>query len=209
MEHRTDSDGTHQHDTFGGRRSRRRRLAALPLAVALVVGLLVGAASPAPAATATGPDRAGSGDLIVGVGHFTLDEPEIEGHRIRFEVRAHTDRDGEARGTFRFRHLLADGSLLGTGRADVTCVEVSGDTALFTAVVTREHIPPVPPGLPLGPHAFYVKVIDGGGQPDQVVFIQAIDPPGPLDPSCVDAEERFPDQVVRYPLDRGGYRLRG
>jgi hypothetical protein len=41
------------------------------------------------------------------------------------------------------------------------------------------------------------------------VFVQAIDPPGPLDPSCFDVEERFPGQLVRYPLDRGDYRLRG
>jgi hypothetical protein len=91
----------------------------------------------------------------------------------------------------------------------VTCVQVSNGTALFTAIVTREHIPPVPPGLPLGPHAFYVKVIDGGREPDQVVFIQAIDPPGPLDPSCIDVEERFPGQLVRHPLDHGDHRLRG
>jgi hypothetical protein len=192
-----------------GRRRWRRRLAVGSFVSAIAVALSL-AVAPSTPATAE-PDNAIAGDAIVGVGHFTLGDPDTQGHQIRFAVQAHAGRDGTTVGRFRFRHLLADGELLASGRADVTCLQVSNGTAMFTAVVTSEFVPPERPGLPFGPHAFYVKVIDGDRGPDQVVFAQAIDPPTSLDRGCVDVEDdpRIPEPLVRYPLDRGGYRLRG
>lgn len=196
-------------DPLGRRRHlRRRRLAVASLVSAVTIALSIAVAPSAPAAAA--PDHAGVGELIVGVGHFTLEGPTIEGHKIRFAVRARVGADGTTHGSFRFRHLLPDGELLATGQADVTCLQVSDGTAMFTAVVTSEYIPPLPPGRPHGPHAFYVKVIDGDRGPDQVVFAQATDPPGPLPTDCIDVENH-PEipELVRYPLDHGDYVLRG
>jgi hypothetical protein len=56
--------------------------------LALPVGLLLGTAPPAQAA---------AGESIAGTGHFTLDEPGIEGHRIRFTVQARAEGTGTAR----------------------------------------------------------------------------------------------------------------
>ena len=140
---------------------------------------------------------------VTGVGYFTYDEPGVYGHKIRFSVQARTSADGSTRGNFSFRHLLPNGDLLGQGRADVTCLQVSGGVALFTAVV--------PEGQGnVRNHAFYVKIIDGGrGRPDQIANIQAQNGPERPPRRCIDFEVEYPGAAKRYPVERGGYLIRG
>lgn len=182
----------------------RIRLTAAAVVLSAAVAV-VGAAPSASAAVAPADEVTGA--AIAGVGHFTLHGPDVEGHKIRFSVQAWAGPNDATVGSFGFRHLLADGELLSVGRADVTCLRVSDGVAIFSAVVTSEYIPPTPPGLPLGPHGFYLKVTDD--RPDQIAFAQAIDPPGPLETDCFDVEERYPDYVERYRLDRGDFVLHG
>ncbi|MFF0150699.1 hypothetical protein [Micromonospora sp. NPDC005203] len=90
------------------------------------------------------------------------DEPNTVGHRIFFGVYAVAASDGSAQGQFLYRHERADGTLAAQGRADVTCLRVTGNVAVFTAIV------PEGQGSARN-HGFYVKIIDGGRGPDQIV----------------------------------------
>jgi hypothetical protein len=153
--------------------------------------------------TGTGGTYGTHAAAISGVGNFTYDEPGVEGHKIRFSIHARTTADGSTRGDFRFRHLLPNGELVGEGRADVTCLQVSGGTALLTAVV--------PEGQGnVRNHAFYVKVIDGGrGRPDQVANIQAQNGSERPPERCIDFDVEYPGTAKRYPIERGDYLIRG
>ncbi|RJL30809.1 hypothetical protein [Bailinhaonella thermotolerans] len=142
------------------------------------------------------PVPATPGARIGGVGHFTYDEPGVEGHRIRFAVHARVAADGTARGALTYRHLLPDGKLLGRGRADVTCVNVTGDTALVTAVV------PEGQGT-VRNHAFYLKIIEG--RPDRIETLQTNN--GPVRPPSYCADPAFNPDIRRYPIERGGFRF--
>lgn len=134
---------------------------------------------------------------VIGVGQVVLTQPDAVGHRVWFGVLASTDADGSPRGRFWFRHLLPDGSLLGQGWAEVTCLQVTGNVALFTAVV--------PEGVgPVKNHAFSMKVIDGGGQPDQVAFVQAGGGPARPPTRCIDFDVEYPGQP-RHQIRTGGY----
>jgi hypothetical protein len=164
------------------------------------------ATATATAGTATGAATVGSdralAAAIAGGGSFTYDEPDVYGHRIRFNIHARTTVDGSTRGSFSFWHLLPDGKLAAKGRADVTCLQVSGGTALLTAVV--------PEGQGnVRNHAFYVKIIDGGsGRPDQIANAQAQNGSERPPQRCVDFEVEHPGPK-RYPIERGNYVIRG
>jgi hypothetical protein len=177
----------------------------------LAIVAVATAAALVPAVTMRAEGGSTPNQRIAGIGEFTLNDVNVTGHPIRFAIHANTDAAGTPRGSFRFRHLLPDGSVLATGHADVTCLQVVGDTALLTAVVTEEQIAGAEHlgDLPLGPHAFYVKIIDGG-RDDKIVFTQAIGPPPdvPLRQDCLDVEEQFPGELKRYPIERGNYTIR-
>lgn len=186
------------------RRPGRIATAASVLAVTAAAASL---ATPA-AATAAGSDPttpppvpATPGALIHGVGHFTYEEPGLQGHRIRFRVHARVDAEGTTRGTFDYRHLLPDGEVLGAGHAEVTCLSVHGDTALVAAVVPEGH-------GNVRNHGYYLKIIDGNRahHPDQIETVQAQNGPDRPPRHCIDTAVD-PD-VKRYPIDRGGYLIR-
>lgn len=149
-------------------------------------------------AQAAPADHAG----LAGLGRVVLNEPGALGHPVWFGVAASAAGNGESHGRFWFRHLLPDGSLLGQGWAEVTCLRVTGNVALFTAVV--------PEGVgPIENHAFYMKVIDGGGaNPDQVAFIQARGGPDRPPTRCLDFDVEYPGQP-RYQVRAGGYAVHG
>ncbi|MEU8182962.1 hypothetical protein AB0B86_19620 [Micromonospora sp. NPDC049047] len=129
------------------------------------------------------------------------DEPNTEGHRIWFGVHAVSASEGSAHGRFRYRHERADGTLVAQGWADVTCLRVTGNVAVFTAIV------PEGQGAAKN-HGFYVKIIDGGRGPDQIVDAQATNGSEPPPTGCIDPETDLPpgSQVrPRYPILVGGY----
>ncbi|MGV9213472.1 hypothetical protein ACTFTM_16575 [Micromonospora sp. RB23] len=143
--------------------------------------------------------------LVAGSGHFVYDEPNTVGHRIWFGVAAVTTADGATRGEFRYRHALPDGTEIARGRADVTCLRVRGNVAVFTAIV--------PDGVdPVRNHGYYVKIIDGGRQPDVIVDAQAQNGTAPPPTGCLDPETELPPEAgvrPRYPILAGGYVVRG
>jgi len=140
-----------------------------------------------------------------GLGHFVYDEPGVVGHRIWFGVQAVTAADGSTRGHFLYRHELPDGTLVGQGRADVTCLKVTGNVAVFTAIV--------PEGQGnVKNHGYYVKIIDGGNEPDEIVDAQAQNGPERPPTHCLDPETDLPPgspQRPRYPVLMGGYVVHG
>ncbi|MFI5924456.1 hypothetical protein ACIA3K_00610 [Micromonospora sp. NPDC051543] len=154
------------------------------------------------APTGTSPPRAAA--MVAGVGHFVYDEPNMVGHRIWFGVAAVTTVDGSTRGEFRYRHALPDGTELARGRADVTCLRVVGNVAVFTAIV--------PDGVdPVRNHGYYVKIIDGGRQPDVIVDAQTQNGTEPPPTGCLDPESELPPEAParpRYPILAGGYVVR-
>ena len=166
---------------------------------AVAAGGLFVAPATAQAGTAGGPSRS----AVIGAGQFRLDEPGTAGDRIWFGVQASSAADGSVRGRFQFRHARPDGTVVGSGWAEVTCLRVDGNTALFTAVVPEEM-----PSDPVRNHAFAVKIIDGGRSPDVIASIQAQNgaerPPG----DCFDFDVDYPG-VPRYPVLSGGYLVHG
>ncbi|MER7007185.1 hypothetical protein ABT297_29680 [Dactylosporangium sp. NPDC000555] len=138
-----------------------------------------------------------SGSAVAGVGQVTLDEPNTVGDRVWFAILAATAADGSSDGRFWFRHLSPDGTLRGEGWAEVTCLQVTGNVALFTAVV--------PEGVGVVKnHAFYMKITDRDAKPDQVSFIQAQNGSERPPTECIDFDVVFPGQP-RYPVLTGGY----
>ncbi|RKN32368.1 hypothetical protein D7044_14075 [Micromonospora musae] len=123
------------------------------------------------------------------------------GHRIWFGVQAVAAVDGSAYGQFLYRHELPDGTPVGQGRADVTCLKVTGNVAVFTAVV--------PEGQGnVKNHGYYVKIIDGGRGPDQIVDAQTQNGTERPPTHCIDPETELPPGVPqrpRYPVLIGGY----
>jgi hypothetical protein len=165
-----------------------------PFIVAIIAALASGDSSVPPPVPAT------PGAHIHGVGHFTYDEPGVDGHRIRFSIHARVAPDGTTSGVFGYRHQLPDGQVVGEGHADVTCVSVAGDTALVAAVV------PEGEGN-VRNHGFYVKIVDGRrGQPDQIETLQAGGGPERPPQYCIDTA--WDPTLKRYPIERGGYLIR-
>ncbi|MFJ8581453.1 hypothetical protein [Micromonospora sp. NPDC093277] len=138
-----------------------------------------------------------SGSAVAGVGQVTLDESDALGDRVWFAIVAATAADGSSNGRFWFRHLSPQGTLRGEGWADVTCLQVTGKVALFTAVV--------PEGVGMVKnHAFYMKITDRGAKPDQVSFVQALNGPERPPTDCFEFEVPYPTRP-RYPVLIGGY----
>lgn len=152
---------------------------------------------------------------IEGVGRFTMRGPGVEGDKIRFRLDGHTARTGLTDGWFSFRHhspaTTDEPAWTGYGVGRVTCLSVTGDTALLTTVIRREVAPGAPNGH--GPHAFYMKITDGAR--DHVAFIQGPPPPAGNDYGvygCSDPET-VPDipieDVDRYFIESGDWSLKG
>ncbi|MEU4470661.1 hypothetical protein [Micromonospora sp. NPDC023888] len=183
----------------GGNDVFRSRLRATTLAAVAVVGV---AAAPAVAQAHPGARGAAAGrSMVVGLGHFVYDEPNTVGHRIWFGVYAVTASDGSAHGQFRYRHEQADGTLAAQGWADVTCLRVTGNVAVFTAIVPEGQ-------SSVKNHGFYVKIIDGGRGPDQIVDAQATNGSERPPTGCIDPETELPPGLPsrpRYPILVGGY----
>ncbi|WP_433127753.1 hypothetical protein ACQPWW_33270 [Micromonospora sp. CA-240977] len=177
----------------------RSGLRATTLAAVVVAGVV---AAPAVAQAQPGATGAAAGrSMVVGLGHFVYDEPNTEGHRIWFGVQAVAASEGSAHGRFLYRHELADGALVAQGWADVTCLRVTGNVALFTAIV------PEGQGAAKN-HGFYVKIIDAGRGPDQIVDAQATNGSERPPTGCFDPETDLPPGSPtrpRYPVLAGGY----
>lgn len=158
------------------------------------VALAVGVAAPAQAAADGPPPQPTTpGAWITGVGQFVYHEPNTEGHRITFGLAAGVTRGGVAHGVLTYRHALPDGSTLAEGWADVTCVNVTGDTALVAAVVPNER-------SNLVNHGFYLKIVGGR----QIELAQTGGDPAHAAPRhCVDTAD-VPG-LKRYPVAPGGY----
>ncbi|MEU4679126.1 hypothetical protein [Micromonospora sp. NPDC023737] len=143
--------------------------------------------------------------IVAGMGHFVYDEPGMAGHRIWFGVQAVTATDGSTHGQFLYRHELPDGTLVARGRANVTCLKVTGNIALFTAIV--------PDGQgTVKNHGYYVKIIDGGSGQDQIVDAQAQNGTEPPPTHCLDPETDLDPEAPkrpRYPVLIGGYAVHG
>ncbi|MBM7491444.1 hypothetical protein JOD64_002666 [Micromonospora luteifusca] len=171
---------------------------------ALVAVAAVGvAASPgvAQARQAEAASAAAGRSVVAGLGHFVYDEVNTVGHRIWFGVYAVTAPNGSTHGRFLYRHEQADGTLAAQGRADVTCLKVTGNVAVFTAIV------PEGQGTARN-HGFYVKIIDGGRGADQIVDAQATNGSERPPTGCFDPETDLPPgspQRPRYPILAGGY----
>ncbi|WP_433320201.1 hypothetical protein ACQP0U_15805 [Micromonospora sp. CA-269861] len=168
------------------------------------VAAVVVAAGPSAARAQQRPETASAAagwSVVAGMGHFVYDEPNVVGHRIWFGVSAVSPADGTARGQFLYRHEQSDGTLVAQGRADVTCLKVTGNVALFTAIV------PAGEGSAQN-HGFYVKIIDGGPRPDVIVDAQAQNGTERPPTHCIDPETEVPaeyPQRPRYPVLAGGY----
>lgn len=152
------------------------------------------------------PKTAAAGwSVVAGMGHFVYDEPNVVRHRIWFGVSAVSAADGSAHGQFLYRHERADGTLVAQGRADVTCLKVAGNVALFTAIV------PEGEGTAKN-HGYYVKIIDGGTRPDVIVDAQAQNGTERPPTHCLDPETDLPPELPqrpRYPVLTGGYAVYG
>src|SRR5690349_5649623 len=121
--------------------------------VLAAAAVAVGIAAPAKAdIPEPQPRPATPGAWITGIGQFVYHEVNVEGHRITFGVLARVDRNGTAHGVLDYRHALPDGQVLASGRAEVTCVNVQGDTALVAAVVPNDR-------STLVNHGFYLKIV--------------------------------------------------
>ncbi|MEU0549706.1 hypothetical protein [Micromonospora sp. NPDC005979] len=172
-------------------------------AVALVAAGSSTAWAQPTAPTGTSPPRGAA--VVVGAGQFVYDEPNTVGHRIWFGVVAVVAADESTHGQFRYRHELPDGTVAAQGRADVTCLRVTGNVAVFTAIV--------PEGVgPVRNHGYYVKIIDGGRQPDVIVDAQTQNGTEPPPTGCLDPETELPPEAParpRYPILAGGYVVRG
>ncbi|MFC5925218.1 hypothetical protein [Micromonospora vulcania] len=141
--------------------------------------------------------------FVAGIGRFVYDEPNVVGHRIWFGVQAATTAGGSTYGQFLYRHELPDGTLVAQGRADVTCLKVTGNVAIFTAIV------PEGQGT-VKNHGYYVKIIDGGRGPDQIVDAQAQNGSERPPTHCLDPETDLPPELPtrpRYPVLVGGYAI--
>ncbi|RKN41430.1 hypothetical protein D7223_24110 [Micromonospora endolithica] len=139
--------------------------------------------------------------MVTGLGQFVYDEPRVVGHRIWFGVSAFSAADGSTVGRFLYRHEWPDGTLAAQGQADVTCVRVTGNVALLTAIV------PEGEGT-VKNHGFYVKIIDGGRMPDLIVDAQVQNGEERPPTHCLDPETDLPPglpQRPRYPVLAGGY----
>ncbi|MET7670946.1 hypothetical protein [Micromonospora luteifusca] len=169
---------------------------------ALVAVAAVGVAASPGVAQARQVEAASAGrSVVAGLGHFVYDEPNTVGHRIWFGVYAVTAPDGSTHGRFLYRHEQADGTLAAQGRADVTCLKVTGNVAVFTAIVSEGQ------GAAKN-HGFYVKIIDGGRGPDQIVDAQATNGTERPPTGCLDPETDLPPgspQRPRYLILAGGY----
>jgi hypothetical protein len=181
----------------------RLRFRTLMILGAVVGGLLMepSTAQARPAASESARVPVG---LVVGAGQFRLTEPGNTGDRIWFGVEAAAAADASTHGRFQFSHARPDGTVAGSGWADVTCLQVDGNVALFTAVV-----PEGMAGDPVKNHAFYIKVIDGGRLPDQIAFVQAQNGPDRPPRRCLDFDVEFPGAASRYPILTGGYLVHG
>ncbi|MGH3357588.1 MAG: hypothetical protein ACRDO7_02215 [Nocardioidaceae bacterium] len=182
---------------------------------AIGIGLALVGVLAVPAAAAAEDPGWLTPQSVEGTGRFTMHGPGVEGDRIRFAIDGRTARTGLTNGGFSFRHhspaTADEPAWTSHGYGRVICLSVSGDTALLTAAIRHEVVPGRPEGN--GPHAFYLKITDG--RRDHVSFIQG--PPPPAGNSygiygCSDPET-IPDipidQVDRYFLRHGGWRLRG
>ena len=173
----------------------RHRLGAMKIRLILAaVVTAVGIATPAHADIPEPPPRpTTSGAWITGIGQFVYHEVNVEGHRITFGLAAGVTRNGTAYGVLTYRHALPDGQLLASGWADVTCVNVRGDTALVTAVVPNDR-------STLVNHGFYLKIVGG----DRIELAQTGgDPAEPARRHCIDTAD-VPG-INRYPVEPGRY----
>ncbi|MEU5563501.1 hypothetical protein [Micromonospora musae] len=176
------------------------------LAVAAVAAAGV-AASPSAAQAQQSEAMSGAAgwSVVAGLGHFVYDEPGVAGHRIWFGVQAVKAPGGSTYGQFLYRHELPDGTPVGQGRADVTCLKVTGNVAVFTAIVPKGQ-------GNVKNHGYYVKIIDGGSEPDQIVDAQAQNGTERPPTHCIDPETELPPDVPqrpRYPVLIGGYAVHG
>lgn len=179
-------------------------LRAAALAAVAAVGVVASPAA-AQAQQSEAMSVAAGWSVVAGMGHFVYDEPGVAGHRIWFGVQAVTATDGSTHGQFLYRHELPDGTLVGQGRADVTCLKVTGNVAVFTAIV------PEGQGT-VKNHGYYVKIIDGGSGQDQIVDAQAQNGTERPPTRCLDPETELPPgtpQRPRYPVLIGGYAVHG
>lgn len=144
---------------------------------------------------------------VRGTGDFRLHGPNVEGDQIRFEIDGRTARTGITHGTFRFRHhkpaTEGDPGFTSYGDGEITCLRVTGSSALVTAVIAHETVPGMPDGI--GPHAYYLRVSDGSA--DKVQFVQG--PPPPAIAGCTDPLNNPQAYVDSSVLDRGDFVLRG
>ncbi|MET8282035.1 hypothetical protein [Micromonospora sp. NPDC005174] len=181
-----------------------RFVSCLAATATAAAALVAAGSSPAWAQAASTSPPGGTTAMVVGAGQFVYDEPNTVGHRIWFGVVAVAAADGSTHGQFRYRHELPDGTVAAQGRADVTCLRVTGNVAVFTAIV--------PEGVgPVRNHGYYVKIIDGGRQPDVIVDAQAQNGTEPPPTGCIDPETELPPEVParpRYPILAGGYVVR-
>ncbi|AEV84961.1 hypothetical protein ACWT_3937 [Actinoplanes sp. SE50] len=150
--------------------------------------------------TADSVSTANSMSAVIGLGQIRLSGPNVAGDPVWFGIEAFTDRTGSAHGRFRFRHERPDGTVVGDGWAEVTCLRVTGDVALLTAVV--------PDGVGVVKnHAYYMKVTDGGSQPDQLAFVQAQNGTERPPTRCVDFDVEHPGLADRSPVYTGGFTI--
>ncbi|MEV4753622.1 hypothetical protein AB0J86_00670 [Micromonospora sp. NPDC049559] len=176
------------------------KIALLAMTAAAAVGTPAAAGTPVADPTMPPPVPSTPGARVRGVGQFTYDEPGVQGHRIRFSIRAKVAASGTTNGVLGYRHLLPDGQVLGEGYAEVTCVNVQQGTALVAAVVREGH-------GSVRNHGFYLKIVDGGERrPDHIETLQAQDGPTRPPRYCIDTA--IDPTLKRYPIEHGGYQIR-
>lgn len=139
---------------------------------------------------------------VKGVGRFTLHGPNVGGDQITFDIDGRMARTGITHGTFRFQHHKP-GVFTSYGDGEITCLRVTGRTAILTAVIANETVPGRPEGI--GVHAFFVRITDA--RSDRIQFTQA--PPPPATPGCTDPLHLPPAYVDTSTLDAGNWTLHG